>query len=128
MKNHAAYGSVPVGSLALARADGASATVIRVLMKRWSARAGRARLRADHRRRRQHVVQRQRLEPHVGVPLEPAASPRPRSSPNTRRPYSGAPGSDGRGAPGGTCFCAAQLLSRPGCQTHLGWTRTPRCR
>ena len=52
-------------------------------MKRWSARAGRARLRADHRRRRQHVVQRHRLEPHVGVPLEPAASPQPRSPPNT---------------------------------------------
>ena len=59
-------------------------------MKRCSARAGRARLRADHRRRREHVVQRHRLEPHVGVPLEPAASPRPRSPPNTRRPYSGA--------------------------------------
>ena len=47
--------------------------------------------RADHRRRRQHVVQRHRLEPHVGVPLEPAASTRPRSPPpNTRRPYFGA--------------------------------------
>ena len=59
-------------------------------MKRWSARAGRARLRADHRRRRQHVVQRHPSRTARRVPLEPAASPRPRSPPNTRRPYSGA--------------------------------------
>ena len=85
-------------SVALGGADGASATVIR----------------ADHRRRRQHVVQRHRLEPHVGVPLDPAGRTPGRSAGST--PARTAPGTrldgGGRGLLSGPASPARR--ARPG--------------
>ena len=81
-----------LGWLCRPGADGASATVIRVRGdEEVVGAADELAFRADPRRRRQHVVQRHRLEPHVGVQLGPSASPRPRSPANTPAVLRGAP-------------------------------------